>query len=187
MIRPFQSFARFCRRFGRDRRGSTAIEFAFVALPFFVMLFAVLELALIFTLDAVLESATIDTGRLVRTGQASAASFGKDKFKQELCSRMSIFSADCADRAIVDVRPITTFNSPIVADPVTDGALDDEKAAYDGGAPGSLMLVRVWYRQPVFTPFLSQEVEGWADGHTLTATTAFQNEPWNNVPTSPAP
>lgn len=179
MSRPLKLLARFGRRFGRDRRGSAAVEFAFVALPFFGMLFAVLELALIFTLDAVLENAAIDTGRLVRTGQASAASFDKDRFKQELCSRMSIFSGDCEDRAIVDVQPITTFDSPIVDDPVTDGTLDDGKTFYDGGAPGSLMLVRVWYRQPVFTPFLSQEVEAWKNGHTLTATTAFQNEPWS--------
>jgi len=183
MNRRLKPFARF----GRDRGGSAAVEFAFVALPFFLMLFAVLELALIFTLDAVLESAAIDTGRLVRTGQASAASFTKDRFKQELCSRMSVFSVGCADRVIVDVQPVVSFASPVVDDPVTDGALDDDKAAYDGGAPGSLMLVRVWYRQPVLTPFLGQAVEAWANGHTLTATTAFQNEPWNNVAATPAP
>ena len=175
MSRPLKLPARL----GRDRRGPAGVVSAFVALPFFLMLFALLDLGLIFTLDAVLENAAIDTGRLVRTGQASAASFDKERFKQELCSRMSIFAGDCEDRAIVDVQPITTFDSPIVADPVTDGALDDGKAAYDGGAPGSLMLVRVWYRQPVFTPFLSQEVEAWKNGHTLTATTAFQNEPWS--------
>ena len=38
------------------------------------MLFAVLEMALIFTVDSVLDNAAVETGRLVRTGQATAAS-----------------------------------------------------------------------------------------------------------------
>ena len=56
----------------RSRDGSAAVEFALVALPFCFMIFAILEVVLIFTLDSVLENAAINTGRLVRTGQAEA-------------------------------------------------------------------------------------------------------------------
>ena len=56
----------------RNRDGSAAVEFGLVVLPFCVMIFAILEVALIFTLDSVLENAAIGTGRLVRTGQGSA-------------------------------------------------------------------------------------------------------------------
>jgi len=42
-----------------------------VALPFIPMVFSTPELGMIFVTDSVLETATIETGRRVRTGQAS--------------------------------------------------------------------------------------------------------------------
>ena len=41
------------RRFRRDRRASAAVEFAFVAPIFFVLLFAVIETALVFFAAAI--------------------------------------------------------------------------------------------------------------------------------------
>ena len=38
---------RFAGRLARDRKGSAAVEFAIVSLPFFAMMFMVLELSLI--------------------------------------------------------------------------------------------------------------------------------------------
>jgi Flp pilus assembly protein TadG len=165
------------RRFWRDRDGSTAVEFGMIALPFGMMIFAVLELGLVFVLDSVLENATIETGRLVRTGQATAQGMTAAAFKTQLCSRMSIFEADCADRATVDVRVIPQFNtSP--PDPLDGGVFDTGPLTYSNGQPGNLMLVRVWYRQPLLTTFLAQGLSRLHDGATmLTATTAFRNEP----------
>ena len=54
---------------------------------------------------------------------------------------------------------------------------------YDGGGPGDLMQVTVWYAQPVLTPFLDQGVARHGFTALLTATTAFRNEPWG----APAP
>ncbi len=41
-------FGRLLGRYRRDSKGATAIEFAFVALPFFALLFAIIETALVF-------------------------------------------------------------------------------------------------------------------------------------------
>src|SRR5690606_25010801 len=86
---------RFRRGFLRATEGSAAIEFAMVALPFLFMLFAILELVVVFMLDSVLDNATVETGRLVRTGQASAAGMTATQFKTSVCARMSIFAGDC--------------------------------------------------------------------------------------------
>ena len=44
--------------------------------------------------------------------------------------------------------------------------------------PGDLILVRVWYRHPLLTTFLSQGLSNVGDRTAmLTATTAFRNEP----------
>ena len=166
-------------RFLAARRGSTAVEFAMVAAPFFFMLFAVLELAFVFVLDSVLENAVIETGRLVRTGLAECEDFNADQFKTALWARMSIFASDCATRVTVDVREIPQFTNPNPPDPTAGETFSEAGLGYDHGDPGSLMLVRAWYRHSLFTPFLEQGLARMGDGKAiLTATTAFRNEPW---------
>ncbi len=58
------------RRFGRDRRGATAIEFALIALPFFALMMAILETFLTFFASQTIETAVNRGARLIRTGQA---------------------------------------------------------------------------------------------------------------------
>jgi Flp pilus assembly protein TadG len=168
---------RFARSLIRSTDGSAAVEFGMVALPFILMVFAILELGLVFVTDSVLENATIETGRLVRTGQASAQSMTAATFKTSLCGRMSIFSADCASRATVDVRVIPQF-ATTPPDPMSGGTFNNGVLTYSNGVPGDLILVRVWYRQPLLTTFLGQGLSRMNDGAAmLTATTAFRNEP----------
>ena len=174
-LRPRKALARFAA----ERRGSTAVEFAMVAAPFFFMMFAVLELAFVFVLDSALENATIETGRLVRTGQANSQGYTASQFKTAMCQRMSIFSGDCMAKVTIDVREIPQFTNPNPPDPTAGGSFSEAGLGYDNGDPGSLMLVRAWYRHSLFTPFLSQGLSRMGDGKAiLTATTAFRNEPW---------
>ena len=56
-----------------DRRGAAAVEFALVAPPFLALLFAILELALVFFASQALETVTQDSSRLIMTGQAQTA------------------------------------------------------------------------------------------------------------------
>lgn len=161
------------------RDGSAAVEFAMVALPFLIMLFAVLEIAFVFVLDSVLENAVIETGRLVRTGQADAASYTTDTFKTGVCNRMSIFATGCSDKLTVDVRVIPQFTDPNPRDPFAGGQTNPT-SFYDGGQPGNLVLVRAWYKHTLFTPFLKSGLSRFGDGNAyLMATTAFRNEPWD--------
>lgn len=175
---PRKALRQHRRSWLRNRDGSAAIEFAMVALPFFLMMFALLELGMVFVVDSVLANATMETGRLVRTGQAGAASMTREQFETELCSRMSAFSADCEDRLSVDVRVIPAFNTPL-PDPMQDGeTFNDGALDFNYGAPGSLVVVRVWYKQPLATTFLTQGLSRLGDGSTrLMSTTAFRNEP----------
>lgn len=176
MIAPPSSFI---RRFRRARDGATAVEFGIIALPFIVMMFAVFELALVFTIDSSLETAVIDTGRLVRTGQAQASSMTQETFKTEVCSRMTIFESSCNERLKVDVRVITDFATP-PPDPMEDGeAFSEAGLGYDAGGARSLVLVSAWYSQTLFTPLLKDALSRLGDGTAwISATTAFRNEPF---------
>ncbi len=162
------------------REGASAVEFAMVAAPFFFMMFAIIELGVVFVTDSVLENAVMETGRLVRTGQAEMGEIDEGEFKQALCDRMSVFKNDCDERATVDVREIPQFRDATVPDPMANGeSFEDDELTYVTGEPGSLMLIRVWYERPLITPFLSQGLSRLDNGKMImTATTAFRNEPY---------
>lgn len=167
------------RRSARAREGSAVVEFAMIALPFFVLLFAILEIGLILLLDAVVETAVADTGRLVRTGQAQQQAVTPQVMKQKFCERMSVFAKDCSTRAYLDVRVINTFTEPLVPDPTASGVFDPSSLTFQPGGPGDLVLVRIWYAHPVVTPFLQQAMSRMGDGNVfLTTTMSFRNEPY---------
>lgn len=172
----------FARRLLRAREGSTAVEFAFVALPFFMLLFAILEIGLILVLDAVVETAVTDTGRLVRTGQAQmeVVKVTKEDMLKKFCTQMSVFAGDCPSRAFMDVRVVNSFSNPLEEnDPMYSGAFEPGKTLFQPGNPGDRIMVRVWYEHPIITPFLAQALTKSDDGQVLLTTTmAFQNEPY---------
>ncbi len=173
---------RLLKRFGRDRRGATAIEFAFVAAPFLFMMFALIELGVLFMMDVALESAVGQTGRLIRTGQAHERSMGAAQFKEDVCSRMGVFEGPCGERLLVDVRVlIGGFTGQTPPDPVnSDGEFSENGLAFAMGGPGDIILISAWYAHPIATPLISQGTERVAGHRVLNATTAFRNEPFGS-------
>ena len=75
------ALGRCLRRFARRQDGAAAVEFAFIAVPFLALLFAILETALVFFAGQSLESAVADTGRLIMTGQAQQGISPSDSTK----------------------------------------------------------------------------------------------------------
>lgn len=151
-----------------------------VAAPFFFMMFAVMELGLIFVVDSVLENATQGASRLIRTGRADTENISATDFKTALCSRMGLFADDCESRASIDVRVIPQFRNANPPDPIVDGEMDEDALTYLPGDPGSLVLIRVWYMQPLITPFMSQAMSRLGSGDAvITVATAFRNEPYD--------
>ena len=74
--------------FGRDDRGVTMIEFGLLAVPFFTMIAAILETALVFLASQILDSAVQDASRLVRTGQAQANNYTLASFNTAVCNEL---------------------------------------------------------------------------------------------------
>lgn len=150
-----------------------------VAAPFFFLIFAVLELGLIFLIDSSLENAVQSASRIVRTGRAESEGYTAERFKAALCAEMSVFEGDCRNRADVDVRVMPRFRDGPPPSPIKDGVLDKSDMRFTTGEPGDLMLVQVWYSQPLVTPFLSQAVSRLKSGAVLiSVTTAFRTEPY---------
>lgn len=141
-LRPSLFSSRARRRpagFGAAREGVTAIEFAMVAPIFFALLLAIFETAFAMLSNQMLETAAVDSARLVMTGQAQQNNFDKSAFKTEVCGRLPNFM-DCDGNVWVDARVLTAFDQN-VAIPMKGGTgpdrydLDTDEDNF-GFAPG---------------------------------------------------
>jgi Flp pilus assembly protein TadG len=166
------------RRFARDRKGATAVEFAMVALPFFAILFAILETALIFFAGQVLETGVADAARLIRTGQAQEQNFDKVKFKQAVCA--SVFALlDCDAGLKIDVRELQNFNGAQEPLPIDgSGNFTDDNFVFQPGAGGDIVLVRAFYEWPTVLPDLVSPNNLNNGNYLLSAAATFRNEPF---------
>lgn len=167
------------RRFRRDETGATAVEFGLIALPFFALLFAILETALLFLAGQSLENAVDDSVRLIRTGQAQQNGMSANSFRAQVCSEMTLLIS-CVENLRIDVRTYETFDSMNIPTPIdADGNLKYDDFIYDAGHGGDIVVVRAYYEWPTFSKLLGLDFSNLSDGnHLLGATAAFKNEPF---------
>jgi Flp pilus assembly protein TadG len=166
------------RRFRRNRRGSAAVEFALVAPIFFAVLFAIIELALVFFASQMLETVTQDTSRLIMTGQAQNAAYTQASFKDAVCAKLTVMF-DCLNGVSIDVQSYKQFSTVDIADPIDSGKNFVPPNNYLPGGPGDIVVVRLFYKWPLFVTGLGFNPANIAGNkRLLTATAAFQNEPY---------
>jgi Flp pilus assembly protein TadG len=171
---------RLLRRFIKNHDGTAAIEFAIVALPFFAILFAILETAIIFFAGQLLETGLSDAARLVRTGQAQNNEFDVADFKDAVCE--NVFALlECDTGLRIDVRELESFGGATLPPPVDEnGDFDDSEFVYQPGNGGDIVLVRAFYEWPSLVPdVLGSSPSNLANGnYLLSATATFRNEPF---------
>jgi Flp pilus assembly protein TadG len=167
------------RGFGGNQQASTAIEFGIVALPFFALIFAIIETALAFFAGQALETAVTTASRAIRTGAAQSAGLTASTFKASICSQLTyLFS--CNAGLYVDVKTYASFAAISLGIPVdANGNLMTVGYTYNAGHGGDIVVVRAYYEWPVFVNQLGNNLATQPDGtHLLTATSAFRNEPF---------
>jgi Flp pilus assembly protein TadG len=166
------------RRFKKAEDGTTAIEFAVVAMPFFAMMFAIIETSLSFFASQLLETAVGDAARMVMTGQAK--NFDAVTFKTQVCNRIPSI-IDCAGGVKVDVRPYDEFSAADMSKPLVGGnvVFPPGFPTFDPGVGGQIIVVRATYEMPVYTNFYGKGVANTNNQKLLImATSAFRNEPF---------
>ena len=166
------------RRFRRNRNGSAAVEFALVAPVFFALLFAIIEIAMVFYASQILETVTQDSARMILTGQAQNASYTQAQFKNLVCSKI-VGLFDCVNGVSIDVQSYKAFGSVNIADPIDATKTFVPPNNYLPGGPGDIVVVRVFYQWPLFVTGLGFNISNLSGSkRLLTATAAFQNEPY---------
>jgi Flp pilus assembly protein TadG len=176
-------------RFGRDERAVTLIEFGLLAVPFFTIIGAILETAMVFLAGQILDSAVQDSARLVRTGRAQTAGYVEADFREAICSGLyNLF--DCTagdnDKLRINVAVVDNFEDISIGYPLKTGsACTSAKCdwtlpdAYDGGVGGDVMLVQAFYKWPTFVNLPGLSFANLPDGtRLLGASRVFRNEPF---------
>ena len=182
-------FRRIRRRLKADGvKGSAAIEFAMVAPVFFVLLMGTIEAGVIFFAQSALQNALNDASRLVRTGQTgcyttdsggNCQSMTQAQFRAKICSEASLLLQDCSGASLqFDVNAYPSgFSTASNSSPLVAGALPT-LTAFNVGNACDVVLVRAFYKWPVFTPGLSYFLANVGSYHLLATAAAFRNEPY---------
>lgn len=178
-------------RFHRDENGAAAIEFSLLAIPFFLLIFAIIETCLTFGAEQTLNYAVDKLGRQLRTGQITFATgeptdMTEGEFRTALCDEVAIFfncGADVDERLFLDLQSYATFADIPSNVPVSAGVLDSSGFAFNPGGAATINMMRAYYIRSIaidmFRPYLANIKKSGGtetDYYLIVATTAYRNE-----------
>ena len=182
----------------RDEEGAVAIEFGILAVPFFAVVFAIIETSMSFFAQQVLESALQDSIRQIRTGQSQARTipWTAAEFRAEICNHsFGFFSCtdDNGNRLRVKVTPVTNFTAapnqvqnpvnPACSMTTPDPAADcnwSMAETYDDGTGSSVIIAQAYYKWPTMInlPWFNFANQA-GNNRLLSAVRVFKNEPFS--------
>lgn len=154
MLLPAISLPTCLRRFRRDRSGSAAVEFAFIAPMFFALIFAIMETGLVFYAGQVLETGVQDASRLFYTTQAPTEA----QFRAAICARISTVM-DC-NKLLTDVRSYNPNTAFTITNPIdSSGNAAPATLVYQPPTNASQTVVsRGFYQWPLIVTGLGYNI-----------------------------
>lgn len=167
------------RGLARDERGVTAIEFGILAIPFFTIITATLETAMVFFAGQILDSAVEDASRLVRTGQAQ--SFSVADFRDYMCGyTFGLFDCDAVRLKVTRIGSFSAAEiTPTVQTCDETGCSWAFEDTFEPGARRQVIQVSAYYRWPLFFNVPYFTLRNQPDNYRLlVATRVFRNEPF---------
>jgi len=175
-----------------NRDGATAIEFAILGIPFFALLFGIIEISILFLVTSTTHHAVAEVSRQVRTGEFQSSGGGADEFKAAICTAMvgvgncdnlrvdvvSSSSGQFVDLSL-PVSPATCSGTPSEIEACESADPDLPADVYNDTDGGDVVIVRVQYVHQLSVPNeLTRLSNASGNTHVITATTAFKNEPF---------
>jgi Flp pilus assembly protein TadG len=156
------------RRIGDDRRGVAAIEFAFLAPLFILVLSGILENGLILLTQTVLDNATRDASRSILLGSTTSTSF-----TSAVCNGAKSM-VPCGSIK-VNVQSGATF-SALNATLQTDSAGNMINTQFTPGLASQAVLIQVGYNRPFLIPWYG--IFAGVKSELLVSTVVFKSEPY---------
>lgn len=171
---------RACKRFGRAKEGVAAVELALVALPFFIFLIGMAEVAMMGFAQTGLDFAVGEAGRRIRTGQVQTEGLTSDQMRDEMCADLTwLLNTDCETTLHLDVDRFESFVSVNTNSALQGGAFNEADMNFNPGEPSDIVLVRAYFEWQMLTPYFSQFFANMSTGQRLVSSTMlFRNEPF---------
>jgi Flp pilus assembly protein TadG len=134
-------------RFIRDRRASSAVEFAIVCGPFFLMLLGIMQLGIFYMAQSALDTAVLKTVETLRgnfnTG-TTATLMDATALKNSIVTNAGGLVS--SGTVSVEIQPLTNLSGAVVA--ITNGTVDY-------GTSSSALVLRAQASVVTFTPGLN--------------------------------
>ncbi|MDP9096873.1 MAG: pilus assembly protein [Pseudomonadota bacterium] len=141
------------------------IEFALVSLPFIFLLFAIIELGLIFFANMALANATLSLARQIRVGKLTApgkaattsAGIAMDlaDFKKAICNNMKLVpTATCLNQLQIDMHVEASLQNQTTASTGSGSNFNTSSFCFYSGSPGDIVVLRAYYLWDIQTPGL---------------------------------
>ena len=185
--RLWRSLSSALGRFRRDTSGVYAIEFGMLALPFFGLIFAIIEVSYVSFNSEQLQAAVDKAARQILTGQAQTKNYTTTAsfVSNLLCpstGRVLPSSWDCS-KLFVDIRTAASFTAADMTNSFYTGSLQ-----YCLGNPSTIVVLRVVYPLSsvfplsIYNQYLGLAnnvpgVSGWQ--HILMGSAVFKTEPYS--------
>lgn len=178
-IKTYGRLSRMVRRLSKEgRSGSALIEFALITPVFFLMIFALMEIGIIFFAQSTLQKAANDVARLIRTGQAQSGAMTQTQIHDQVCADIAPL-IPCDSNLRVDVESFSNFGGESFSAPLNASGNFNPDNAYSPGTSCNVVLVRVFYGWTVFTPVLTPFLTNMnGNKHLLYSAVSFRNEPF---------
>lgn len=161
----------------KNKNGSTAVEFALVGIPFILMVIGIIEMALMFASQSLLEASTAEAAREIRIGAIQQGG-GEEDFKTALCDFAEIF-IPCASLQYQVVSLDSFQDAEDFPDAEFDEDGDLQNQEFDPGGVNDVVMIRVAYKYPIKTPMMQLMLTNNNDGNRiLMSTVVLQTEPY---------
>ncbi|TXN06877.1 pilus assembly protein [Methylobacterium sp. WL103] len=184
----------FLARFLRAKKGTTAVEFGLLALPFLGLVTACLENALVYWQQEILQQAIVDAGRQLYTGKFQTANSGTTnmatlatKFRTAICTesngspRLTIF--DCTTVRVSVTQAETLAGATPVSPTSTDAkgvvTWNPQFQSYSCAGASAIMVIQAAVDVPAYFPLLGSSASRLSTGRrVIQAATVFKAEPY---------
>ncbi len=160
----------------RDRSGVAALEFSLIALPFFMIMFGTIEIGLMLMESSVLEGATRDAARQIRTGSVQTSTNPLNTFNTLVCN--GLFNLYDCNTIHVDVRNFSDFTAIVLPPPLFDNTGNPTNLVFQPGGAGTVETARVIHIHQFFTPLIGAIMGGTSNSIALMSTAVFKTEPY---------
>jgi Flp pilus assembly protein TadG len=163
----------------KNKDGATAIEFAFLFMPYLLLSLGIIEMSMMFASESLLEGATTKAARSIKTGQLQQSGVGdvEGEFRQQLCAAAPVL-IKCED-VIIEARVMNSFSDFAAMQPTFDDDGNMVSSGFDPGVSSGRVLLRAAYNYEAITPLVGEMLWGPDRKRLFLSTIVMQLEPYD--------